>query len=77
MITPLAALVILSPEVAKAKILELLEKSEGRRSVAAERAGIPLRTFKRAIKTLDMYEDIDRLCEEKGWIVRKGGPRNE
>jgi DNA-binding NtrC family response regulator len=76
-LTKIGALVHVDPARAKRMILHALVESEGDRGVAAAQLETTLRTFYRLIERLDLWEEIDRLVERKGFTKNPGPQRAE
>lgn len=71
----MGALIVVDPDKAKAEILDAIDKAKGNRTHAANAIGATQRNLLRWIAKLDMWPDVDALCQEKGYTVQPGPPR--
>lgn len=62
-------------EAAAKAILDAIVKHEGSKQRAAEELEVKKTTLYRMIEELDLWDRIDRVCEEKGFRNRAGRPR--
>lgn len=71
----LGSLAVADPERAKRQILAAIAKAKGNRSEAATELGVEHRNLYRIIGRLEMWPEIDRLMEERGFKAWGGPPR--
>lgn len=74
-ISKIFAISVTDPDAAKKMILDAIEATKNDRTKAAERLGLKIRTFYRLIGNLHLWEDIEALCEKKGFEIIPGPPR--
>lgn len=72
----IGALIIAKPEEAKQRILAALVEAQGDRKRASELLDTTHRSFYRFIERLRLWDEIDKLVEERGFPRIPGPPRS-
>lgn len=73
-ISKIFALSVTDPEAAKKQILKAIEATKNDRTKAAAMLELKTRTFYRMIGKLHLWDDIQKLCEAKGFEIIPGPP---
>ena len=63
------------PPEARRQLLKQLDKAKGNRTLAARRIGVDKRTMFRWLDKLNLWQDLDKLCSEKGYDIAKPARR--